>query len=140
MLIVRPKCTCEEKSMETAAIVHYVRRQKSTINDQHPLPHTNAGHHPIISVRPSVSAPCFAFPFNSLFSARHSKRTDHGSQSPTPLWIILEPLSIPLFDVAMLMCTISPSCLVQSLVCVAYLAGIQTIYMFDLLTSNETKI
>lgn len=65
MLIVRPKCTCEEKSMETAAIVHCVRRRKSTINDQHPLPHTNAGHHPIISVRPSVSASCFAVPFNS---------------------------------------------------------------------------
>lgn len=51
--------------METAAIVHYVRRRKSTINDQHPLPHTNAGHHPIISVRPSVSASCFAVPFSS---------------------------------------------------------------------------
>lgn len=78
--------------METAAIVRYVRRRKSTINDQHPLPHTNAGHHPIISVRPSVSAPCFVVPFNSLcFLLRilSAGRRD-GSQSPTLLWIILE--------------------------------------------------
>lgn len=76
MLIVRPKSTCEEKSMETAAIVRYVRRRKSTINDQHPLPHTTAGHHPIISVRPSV---CLRSVFRRsvqffMFSAPHSER------------------------------------------------------------------
>lgn len=83
--------------METAAIVHYVRRRKSTINDQHPLPHTNAGHHPIISVRPSVSASCFAVPFSSscfllrVLSARTARFpvsdaiVDHPGTSQRPV-------------------------------------------------------
>lgn len=104
MLIVRPKSTCEEKSMETAAIVRYVRRRKSTINDQHPLPHTNAGHHPIISVRPSVSAPCFVVPFNSLcFLLRILSA---GPRFPVYDVVVdhpgtLEPRSIRLFNCCM---------------------------------------
>lgn len=104
MLIVRPKSTCEEKSMETAAIVRYVRRRKSTINDQHPLPHTNAGHHPIISVRPSVSAPCSVVPFNSLcFLLRILSA---GPRFPVSDVVVdhpgtLEPHSIRLFNCCM---------------------------------------